>query len=741
MLPKDKSITTSLKSATSNAKSNPKSANDTPVQFVKGVGPRLGAIFEARGISTVKELLTFFPRAYEDRTKLLKVSELTNGSKSTVSVRVVSSRKIPIGPGRSIFEVRCADESGTMSLKWFHLPKGMDSRFTVGTQMIVTGAVKIYMGKPEIVHPEITWNMSSQVVAEQGEPNVGRVVPIYVEIEGVPSRSLRKILWAALEKFAGTLSEDLPLRFRETHRLPLLGDAIRAIHFPDTEKDSANESIDKLIAFNTPAHWRLVYEEFFKFEYLILRQRLQMEKQAATPFTSSKGVLEDLEKSLPFQLTGDQKKAIAEIIGDLKLPHPMNRLIQGDVGSGKTAVAFLTAGVVLAEGGQAALMAPTEILAEQHYKNAVKLFGGKLNVLFLAGKTAQSERNKIEAKLISGEPVLLIGTHALLEDWVAFKNLAYVMIDEQHRFGVEQRRTLRNKGIHPDKNGKNLHAHSLILTATPIPRTLALTAYGDLNISAIKEMPPGRTPIISKVIKGTARVSAYEFIRKQLEKGHQAYFIYPLVNESEAEGFTSLKNAVAEADRLSKEVFPEFKVGLLHGQMRPDEKSAIMDAFKRNELQVLVSTTVIEVGVDVPNATVMAVEHSERFGLSQLHQLRGRVGRGSAQSYCFFFAQPKAAENSMMRLEVLEETDDGFKIAEADLEIRGPGEFLGVRQAGGLPFRLADIVRDREWLLKARDDAQNLLATDPNLETPENLPLRRYYEREGSVQFERLRTS
>ncbi len=726
MPPKDKSVTTSSKSATS----------DTPVQFVKGVGPRLGAVFANRGINTVKDLLTFFPRAYEDRTKLLKISEVvqraSEGAKVTVAVQVASIKKIPTrNYGKSILEVRCEDPSGSISLKWFHAPRGMEARFTPGAQVIATGAVKVFMGRPEMVHPEITWGMS--------EVNVGRVVPVYTELEGVPSRTFRKILWEAIQKYRDTLTEDLPERFRKLHQLPALGQAISAIHFPEDEKD-----IQGLVDFNTPSHWRLIYEEFLKFEYLILRQRMNMEKASAPAFGTDPGLsaLKDLTQSLPFQLTGDQQKAIDEIIKDITQPHPMNRLIQGDVGSGKTAVAFLTAGMVLAEGGQAALMAPTEILAEQHYRNAVKLFGGKLNVLLLVGKTTASEREKIQAKLASGLPLLLIGTHALIEDPVVFKNLVYIMIDEQHRFGVEQRRALRRKGMRVDpRTGKTIHPHALILTATPIPRTLALTAYGDLGVSTIREMPPGRSPIISKVIQGNARGSAYETIRAELRKGHQAYFIYPLVNESEAEGFTSLKSAVVEAETLQHEVFPEFKVGLLHGQMKPDEKSTVMDKFKRNEIQVLVSTTVVEVGVDVPNATIMVIEHSERFGLSQLHQLRGRVGRGSAQSYCFFLSHAKPAEATQLRLDVMEQTNDGFQIAEADLKIRGPGEFLGTRQAGALPFKLADLVRDREWLIKARDDAQTLLREDPDLELPEQLPLRRYFEREGKLQFERLKTS
>lgn len=727
---------------------------ETPVQYVKGVGPRLGALFTSREMPTVRDLLFFFPRAYEDRTKILKVSELKEGESATVPVRVMSSRKIPTRTGRTLFDVRSADESGDiLNLKWFNLPRGMDQRFTPGIQIHVTGLIKMYLGKPQIIHPEITWGTASAV------QNVGRIVPVYVEIESVPSRTFRRVLWEAISRYGSLLVEDLPSRFLEKYRLPRLSESVRAIHFPEGKPDEnpAEETataagkdlapgyqIKDLVEFNTPWHWRLIYDEFFKFEYLVLKKRLNMEREQAEKFGAQGGAaaIEDLTKSLPFQLTGDQKKSIAEILNDLSQPHPMNRLIQGDVGSGKTAVALLTAGLVLAEGGQAVLMAPTEILAEQHFKNALKLFAGKLKIALLTGKSTNAERAALLPRLASGEPILVIGTHALIEDPVIFKNLDYVLIDEQHRFGVEQRRTLRSKGVRKhDKTGRKLHPHTLVLTATPIPRTLALTAYGDLAVSNIKEMPPGRSPILTKVIYGEEKQKAYDRIREQLKSGQQVYFVYPLVNESEAEGFTQLKSAVAEAERLQTQVFPDFKVGLLHGQQKSDEKARIMEGFKSGTIHILVSTTVIEVGVDVPNATVMAVEHAERFGLSQLHQLRGRVGRGQHQSYCFLLATRKGSETTAARLDVLEQTTDGFQIAEADLEIRGPGEFLGTRQSGGLAFKLANIVRDREWLLRARDDVEELLREDPDLKNDENSSLRRYYEREGGLQFDRLKTS
>jgi ATP-dependent DNA helicase RecG len=687
--------------------------------------------------------LNFFPRDYEDRSQVATIAGLTDGTKATLTVKVLSQRQIPIQKlGRSMLEVRCTDETGQLGLKWFYPPRGMEKRFVPGVQIVVTGKVKYYLGRPEIVHPEITWGASGgESDDHEAHPDLRRVVPIYVEIEGVPSRTFRKVLWEAVEKYSHLLKEDLPDYLLQRRKVPSIVEAVKALHFPPDHPDF---QLTSLAEFNTPAHRRLIYGEFFKFEYLILRQKLNVERASAVPIGRKQGMDQVLKltKMLPFLLTQGQNQSLRDILEDFSQSHPMNRLIQGDVGSGKTVIAFLSAGCVLSEGGQATLMAPTEILAEQHYKNAIKLFKGELNAVLLTGKSTPVERIALQKRLSLGEPILVIGTHALLEDSVVFKNLQYVMIDEQHRFGVEQRRTLRQKGIQRDASGKLLLPHSLILTATPIPRTLALTAFGDLDVTSIRDLPPGRSAIKTQVVRdSTHRARVYRQIRKELESGRQAYFIYPLVNESEAEGFTQLKSAVVEAEKLAQDVFPDFLVGLLHGQMKSEEKAAVMDRFQKGEIRILVSTTVIEVGVDVPNSTVMAIEHAERFGLSQLHQLRGRVGRGQFQSYCYLFSKSRSGGTTSARLEVLEETGDGFKIAEADLEIRGPGEFLGTRQAGGLPFRLANLVRDRELLLIARDDATEIMRADPDLIRPEHLSLRQYYEREGGIQFERLKTS
>ncbi len=720
MLRKDRFITTWSKSTTNEG-------TQVSIQFVKGVGPKLGAVFQSRQIDSVGDLLFFFPRAYQDRSRLFRVADLQEGVQATVQVQVISHRKIP-ARGKFILEVRCGDASGDLKLKWFHPPWGMEKKFVTGAQLKAVGQVKLYMGIPEIVHPEIIWSADHGTV---GLPDTGRVIPIYIELDGIPSRTFRKVLWEALEKYGKEVQEFLPAYLLQRRNLPLLSTSVQALHFPP---ESAGYSLLELAQSQTPAHQRLIYGEFFRFEYLMLRRRFNLHRVATQGFGRSGGreKVAALIPLLPYQLTSGQIQAITEIQSDLDRPVPMNRLVQGDVGSGKTIVALLSAVCVLAEGGQVALMVPTEILAEQHYKSTLRLFGDRIALGLLTGKTPTAERNRIQARLTAREPLLLIGTHALLEDPVQFTNLRYVLIDEQHRFGVEQRRKLKQKGIFP---------HSLILTATPIPRTLALTAFGDLDVTVIRDRPAGRMPIATQVVRtAVEREKVYQKIRLELEAGRQAYFIYPLVNESEAEGFTHLKAATLEAEVLARRIFPEYPLGLLHGQMTSDEKTDVMERFQQGRLKILVSTTVIEVGVDVPNSTVMVVEHADRFGLSQLHQLRGRVGRGQFQSFCYLLTHQKK-EGSAHRLEVLEESNDGFKIAEADLEIRGPGEFLGTRQAGGLPFRLADLARDSEWLLKAREDALEVVQKDPALTLPQHGCLRNYYQREGSLQFDRLNTS
>jgi ATP-dependent DNA helicase RecG len=577
-----------------------------------------------------------------------------------------------------------------------------------------------------MVHPDVQFDLDSDI-------HVGRIIPVYTEIDGIPTKTLRKILDTALNLAVASLKEELPLPVLQKYNLPGLSKAIREVHFP-SENYSQDES-GAFSNFRSPAHQRLIFEEFFKFEYHVISRRVNFEKEkghALDPLKLATS-LSTLKTNFPFELTSGQMQALKDIFEDFAKPHPMNRLLQGDVGAGKTAVALLSALSAMDQGFQTAIMAPTEILAEQHFNHTVKLFGATVPVKLLVGKTNAADRRAIQALLDSGSPALVIGTHALIEDPVKFKNLGLVIIDEQHRFGVEQRKKLREKA--------QIQPHTLIMTATPIPRTLALTAYGDLAVSVIRERPPGRTPIKTHLVRVGESAKMQEFIRKELQAGRQAYFIFPLVNDSEEEAFKHLTSAVSAAETLANEVFPEFKVGLLHGQLSSNDKATIMERFRKNEVQVLVSTTVVEVGVDVPNATVMVIEHAERFGLSQLHQLRGRIGRGKFASTCFLKTNRPPQIPTPERLEVMCETEDGFRIAEADLELRGPGEFLGTKQSGSLPFKIASLVRDQDWLIRARDEVIDLMKRDPDLKLPENLPFKRYREAQGKVESGHLKTS
>lgn len=726
------STTTSSKSATSNDPAL------VPVQYVKGVGPRLAAVLARRDIKTVMDLLYFFPRAYEDRTTAKTLAQAVEGEKATFALTSLGGRKIVFRGGKSVLEVRAQDETGTISLKWFHGHASLIDRYHAGVDMMVTGVPKKYMGRLEIIHPEIT---SGEVSLESATRDFGRIIPVYVEIEGIPTRTLRKILWEAISKYGASAKDDLPPYLREARKLPALYESLTQIHFPD---ESTQVSSDLHVDFKSPWHQRLIYEEFFKFEYLVLKERGHAQKDKAPLITKERGAetLAGILPKLPFELTGDQKKVLDQMLDEISAGIPINRLIQGDVGSGKTIVALLICAVIMKSGGQCALMAPTEILAEQHLKSALKFFGFLLGPNFrielLTGRAKNQDRERIAAVLASGTPTLMIGTHALIEDWVKFKQLDLLIVDEQHRFGVDQRRKLKDKGVRD--NGK-LVPHRVVLSATPIPRTLALTLYGELSVSTIKEKPPGRKPIKTHIVLDAKRGHAFSKIRDEIAKGRQAYFISPLIEQSEAEGFDHLRSATETAQKLSTEVFPNLRIGLLHGQMTSDQKEEIMGRFKNGLIDVLVSTTVVEVGVDVPNATVMAIDHAERFGLSQLHQLRGRVGRGEHASFCFLFTHPRVGEETLTRLKIMERTEDGFEVAEADLKARGPGEFLGTRQSGDLPFKVADLVRDQDILFAAREDAAKILEQDPDLQDSKHLALRNFLDREGKTQGALFRTS
>ncbi len=699
------------------------------MQYLKGVGPKLAAVFRSREIETVRDLLFFFPRKYEDRTKMSMLQDIGEGTTGTVQLTAHQHFTRPLrGRFQKLFEVKAYDaQKQWVSLKWFRIFKGFEKRFEPGAQFTATGTMKVFGSVREMVHPDVQFESAEEDI------HVGRIIPVYVEIEGIPTKTLRRILAAALDHAASQLPEELPEWVLKQHRFPNLSKAIREVHFP-SENFSQDDS-GSFTEFRSPAHQRLIYEEFFKFEYHVLSRKLRNEKEPGFSL-DEKTLAKSLKahaKKFPYELTKGQKDSVKDIFLDLSQPHPMNRLLQGDVGAGKTAVALLTALSAMDQGYQVAFMAPTEILAEQHYQNTLRMFGADTSVRLLVGKTTASERKSLQAQLDSDQPTLVIGTHALIEDPVKFKKLGLVIIDEQHRFGVDQRRKLREKSA--------IQPHTLIMTATPIPRTLALTAYGDLAVSIIRERPPGRTPIKTKMVRVGETDKMHDFIRKEIEAGRQAYFIFPLVNDSEEEDFKHLTSAVSAAENLANVVFPEFKIGLLHGKLSPNEKASIMERFRKNEVQILVSTTVVEVGVDVPNATAMVIEHAERFGLSQLHQLRGRIGRGAHASTCFLRTNRPLHIPTPERLEVMCETEDGFKIAEADLELRGPGEFLGTKQSGALPFKMASLVRDQDWLLKAREDVEKIMKDDPTIAALENKNFKRYLEQAGKKESAHLGTA
>ncbi len=726
--PKAELTTASSKSNTNKPKKGLTDPLDTSVQYLKGVGPKLAQVFASRGIESARDLLYFFPRKYEDRSKLSPLKDLAEGQTASVKLTAHQHFSRPLKNRFSkLFEVKAYDsENQWISLKWFRTFKGFETKFNPGSTFIATGILKRFGSVREMVHPEIQFDLDDDL-------HVGRIVPVYTEIDGIPTKTLRKILDTAITLYVDLLHEDLPNFLLKKHGLPKLPLAIQEVHFPSENYIKAGN--DLFTDFRSPAHQRLIYEEFFKFEYHVLSRKIDSEKERGysfDPATLNTSLSRHLQK-LPFHLTAGQTNALKEIFQDLTQPHPMNRLLQGDVGAGKTAVALLAALSAMDQGYQVALMAPTEILAEQHFQNSLRVFGATTAVRLLVGKTSAADRRTLQAQLESGTPMLVIGTHALIEDPIQFQKLGLAIIDEQHRFGVEQRKKLRAKSV--------VQPHSLLMTATPIPRTLALTAYGDLSVSIIRERPPGRTPIRTYLAHVNEQAKMVEIIRNEIHAGRQAYFIFPLVNDSEDEAFKHLTSAVSAAEKLATEVFPEFKVGLLHGQLSSAEKASVMENFRKNEVQILVSTTVVEVGVDVPNATIMVIEHAERFGLSQLHQLRGRIGRGQHASTCFLKTNRPAFIPTPERLEVMCETEDGFKIAEADLELRGPGEFLGTRQSGALPFKIASLVRDQDWLLKARADVEAMLATDPLIQNPEHKPFKDYLSHQGKREGDHLKTS
>jgi ATP-dependent DNA helicase RecG len=694
----------------------------TPVQYVKGIGPRLAEILATKGISTVGDLLNYLPFRYEDRLNPRGIGELRAGEMATVIGEVRNSglfrtRKMPIfqltvGQGRS--KLRCL---------WFH-GTYLQDKFKPGQLIALYGKVEqdSRSGELQIIQPqfEMLGDAGSDGADDKAATSleVGRIVPIY-ESAGqgrVTARWFRRVIRTALDDLTPDLAETIPAAVRE--RLALLSprEALWKVHWPE-----AGESLADLQSSRTPAHIRLIFEELFFIGLGLELKRRQQKTQTGIAFRLDDRVRQAIKKILPSHPTAAQKRVLKEIADDMQKPYPMRRLLQGDVGSGKTIIGFQAAIIAIENGCQVALMAPTEILAQQHYFSARRILeNAGYRIVLLTGSLEADRKREIRRHIAQGDAQLVIGTHALLEEKVEFAKPGLVIVDEQHRFGVLQRLKLMKKsGEGSDPSASSGQADTnpaepdvLVMTATPIPRTLALTLYGDLDLSVLDELPPGRTPIVTRRITDDRSPEVWDFVRRQVAKGHQVYVVYPVIAENEE---TELKAAIKMYRELSGKVFADLKVGLLHGRLDSELKDQVMRGFQNGELQILVATTVIEVGVDVPNATVMVIEHAERFGLAQLHQLRGRIGRGAAKSYCILMTGGKVTEEGERRLDAMVRTNDGFQIAELDLELRGPGEFFGTRQAGMPSFRVANLIRDRQLLELAKREAAAVMA-GPNSE-------------------------
>jgi ATP-dependent DNA helicase RecG len=679
----------------------------TPIQYVKGVGPKLAKVFERKGIRTVEDALYFLPRVYEDRRNLKKISELKPGRKETgLGEILLSGFAFFQNKRKRVFEAVVGDGSGVITLKWFRgNERYLKDRFKKGRKLIFSGEVRWFNLQKEIHHPDVEMIEGD---IEQDYLNFKRIVPIYSETEGLHQRTMRRLMKNILDGYADELSSPISQEIVQRQNLIDFSEAFRRVHFPPD-----GESMELLNLHRSDGHRRIIFDEFFFLELGMALKRRGMELEAGISFQTEGLLAQKLLNLLSFPLTRAQERVWDEIRGDLKRPHPMNRLIQGDVGSGKTIVALLACLHVVECGYQAAIMAPTEVLAEQHYLNLhrwVEPLG--IHIALLTSSIKGSEKEDLYRRIESGDVQLVIGTHAVIQEAVEFHRLGLAIVDEQHKFGVVQRGLLKKKGANPDV---------LVMTATPIPRTLAMTIYGDLDVSLVDEMPPGRMPVETKVFPEPARGKVYRIVEGEVKEGRQAFIVYPLVEESEK---LQLKDATRMAEHLQKDVFPDFRIGLLHGRMKSEEKEATMIEFKQGKIQILVATTVIEVGIDIPNASVMVVEHAERFGFSQLHQLRGRIGRGRYPSKCILLAQYRSSEEAKVRLRAMERTTDGFRIAEEDLELRGPGEFFGTRQSGLPDFRVAHIIRDTPILIEARKEAFRLVEEDPALIQPSHSRLK-----------------
>ena len=695
---------------------------DTPVQFIKGVGPRSADVLAAKGIATLEDLLYYLPFRYEDRLNPRSIEELKPGEMASLIAEVRTAGLFRTRrSGLQIFQMTAGQGRSAIKCMWFHGAYLRD-RFKPGQAVALYGRVEAdkYGRRLQLIQPQ--FEILGE--AEEGEDarefhslEIGRIIPIYEGTGKLTTRWFRHIIHGALENLAPEVPDGIPPAIRERLQLISRREAFQKAHWPDPESSFAD-----LQAARTPSHRRLIFEELFFLELGLELKRKRLAAVSGIAFEVTDRVRDAVKRILPFHPTEAQKRVLKEIVADMQKPTPMRRLLQGDVGSGKTIVAFEAAIVAIENGYQVGLMAPTEILATQHYFSARRILEqAGYRIVLLTGSLEPDRKRDIRRHIARGDVQLVVGTHALIEEKVEFAKLGLVIVDEQHRFGVMQRLKLMKKttDVEPDV---------LVMTATPIPRTLALTLYGDLDSSVLDEMPPGRTPVVTRRVSDDRSDEVWGFVRKQVEAGRQAYVVYPVIEEKpeEVEGpegpqpaqpkkgasgelfeapRSGLKAAIQMYDELRKKVFPDLRVGLLHGRMESSDKDEVMRRFQRGEIQVLVSTTVIEVGVDVHNASVMVVEHAERFGLSQLHQLRGRIGRGSAKSYCILMTGGKTTPEAERRLDTMVRTTDGFEIAETDLELRGPGEFFGTRQAGMPSFRVASLLRDRDLLEAAKREA------------------------------------
>ncbi|MGQ9584642.1 MAG: ATP-dependent DNA helicase RecG [Anaerolineae bacterium] len=681
---------------------------EAPVTRLPGISVGYARRLTKLGVQTIRDLLFLFPRRYEDYTALRTISELQYGQEVTIIGNVWDVKSHQSRSGMPIITCVVADATGTIEAVWFNQPY-LTKTLRPGRQIVLSGKVDQFLGRLRLISP--AWEPLDKELI-----HTARLVPVYPLTKGISAKWLRRLIKTAIDYWAERIGDPLPANVRQRLGLMDMEQALRQIHFPDNW-----DILEK-------ARKRLVFDEFLIMQLRLLLMKRTWQDRPGRPLQVRPEWIDRFTKALPFQLTGAQRRALEEISTDLAQTRPMSRLLQGDVGSGKTVVAAGALLVAVANGTQAAVMAPTEILAEQHHRNLTRLFEESrleqvvgldrpIRLGLLTGRLSNAEREERYQELNEGRVDIVIGTHALIQEGVAFRDLSLAVIDEQHRFGVAQRATLRQKGYNP---------HVLVMSATPIPRSLALTLYGDLDISTIDEMPSGRREIKTYWLLPQERERAYQFIRRQVEEGRQAFIIYPLIEESEA---IQAKAAVDEFEKLQREVFPDLCLGLLHGRMKSAEKEEVMLAFQSGQMDILVSTSVVEVGIDIPNATVMLIEGAERFGLAQLHQFRGRVGRGEHQSYCLLVGEP-TSEEAQERLTAIARTQDGFVLAEKDLELRGPGDFFGLRQSGMPDLRVARL-GDLKTLELAREEAQNILQQDRNLHHPEHEMLR---ERVGEIQ-------